>query len=418
MRALLAVLALLIAVPFQAASARDLTIATWNLGWHMDKATVAEWIDACNATYEQDQSTKLWHRSVQPGSQFGWDIDAFAIEGWDAARLPVCNVYGANKGDVGFASIRVTNVAYETRLAKIRDFIATSVKADIIAFQEVSGREAVAAVLPGGEADWGICSFTTFKVQRLAIAYHKALGNEISCATEDSLSLKDIRPVKEQPRPGLTLALDIDGVRVQVLNVHLKSSCVSPLAKNALGGEGKDCMILHDQVARLEVWLDRETAASDKTILIGDFNRNFWHELEDQAPVRKDGSDPKTPLPTGVKVNSMFEEVVDGAPLSSIMTMLKEQCSLNEVGVLLCDWAEMRPLETPETDVLRHRNYLGCRNPVGLDHVLVGPGLVASGEAVHVSIKDLGINRHANKDFPEPTLGIADHCPMIAKVTF
>jgi endonuclease/exonuclease/phosphatase family metal-dependent hydrolase len=380
----------------------------------MDRSTVTDWIDACDATYELDPATKTYHASTQIGALFGWDINVFDVVGWDATRFPVCDIYGANKQGFGFTTVRVTAAAYERRRAQIQSFIANSLPADIIAFQEVSGKEAVLEVLPNGAADWEVCSFITFKVQRLAIAWKKSLGSQITCQTEDALTLKDIRPPKDQPRPGLFLALDVDGTRVQVLNVHLKSSCVSPVGGNPLAGDAAACQILHDQIVPLEAWIDRETAVADKTILLGDFNRNFWHELADTAPVRSDGSDPITPLPEGVRVSSLFEEVIDSQPASSVFTMLKELCPLNEVGKLLCEMGETRALDTPEIDVLRFHTYLGCRNPIGLDHILLGPGLVPQGDATHTSIGRLGGSRHANKDNPEPLLGIADHCPLIA----
>ncbi|MER8548852.1 endonuclease/exonuclease/phosphatase family protein [Mesorhizobium sp. M0208] len=418
MRRLFVLLSLLFSSLAGAAAARDISIATWNLGWHMDRATVTDWIEACTATYELDPATKRYRPSTQIGAQFGWDINAFDIEGWDAARFPVCDVYGANKQGVGFATVRVTLAAYEQRRTQIQNFIANSVPADIIAFQEVSGKEAVLEVLPNGAADWEVCSFTTFKVQRLAIAWKRSLGSQIACATEDPLTLKDVRPPKDQPRPGLSLAIDIGGTRLQVLNVHLKSSCVSPIGGNPLAGDASACQILHDQIVPLETWIDRETAVTDKTILLGDFNRNLWHELEDSRAVRSDGSDPTTPLPAGVRVSSLFEEVIDGKPASSAFTMLKELCPLNEVGKLLCGMGETRALDTPEVDVLRFHNYLGCRNPIGLDHILLGPGLVPRGDATHTSIGRLGGSRHPNKDNPEPLLGIADHCPLIASFSF
>ena len=415
MRRLLVILLVLLAGVVCSAVAREIKIATWNLGWHMDRSTAADWIDACNGTYELDPATKKYRPSTEIGSAFGWDINAFDIEGWDVARFPVCDVYGANKQGFGFTTVRVTPEAYEKRATQIRNFIANSVPADIIAFQEVSGENAVLEVLPNGAADWEVCSFATFKVQRLAIAWKKSLGSRIACKTEDTLTLNQVRPPEEQPRPGLSLALDVDGSRIQVLNVHLKSSCVSPIGGNLLGGEAAACRILHDQIVPLEMWIERETSVTDKTVILGDFNRNFWHELADTKPVRGDSSDPTLPLPAGVRVNSLFEEIVDGQPASSAFAMLKEACPLNEVGKLLCETGETRALDTPEMDVLRFHTYLGCRNPIGLDHILLGPGLIASGDATHAPIGRLGGSRHANKDNPQPLLGIADHCPLIAK---
>jgi endonuclease/exonuclease/phosphatase family metal-dependent hydrolase len=414
MKRLLVVVILLFSSLASSALAREITVATWNLGWHMDRSTVPDWIEACNATYELDKATERYHRSTEIGSQFGWDIDVFKIDGWDVGRFPVCDVYGAFKQDFGFTAVRVTLAAYDQRGTKIRNFIANNVPADIIAFQEVSGEDAVLEVLPNGADDWEVCSFSTFKVQRLAIAWKKSLGTEIACKTEDSLTLKGVRPPEKQPRPGLFLALDIDGTRVQVLNVHLKSSCVSPIGGNPLAGESDDCEVLHDQVAPLETWVEREASLTDKTIILGDFNRNFWHEIADTRPVRTDGSDPEGPIQSGVRVNSLFEEVVDGRPASTAFTLLKEHCPLTEIGTLLCEEGETRALESPEVDVLRFHAYLGCRNPIGLDHILLGPGLVASGDATHVGIGKLGGSRHPNKSNPDPLLGIADHCPLLA----
>ena len=42
------------------ALARDLTIATWNLGWHIDKSTAATWIAKCNSLFEKDANTGVW----------------------------------------------------------------------------------------------------------------------------------------------------------------------------------------------------------------------------------------------------------------------------------------------------------------------------------------------------------------------
>lgn len=417
MRRALLVLTLFFASLTSNALARDIAVATWNLGWHMDRALLAQWIDACNETYELDKVTKKYHPSTEIGARFGWDIDVFAVEGWNV-NFPVCNVYGAGKEDFGFTTIRVTPEAYDKRIAQIQNFIASSVQVDIIAFQEVSGKEAVLEILPGGGADYEVCSFTGFKVQRLAIAWKKSLGTQISCQAEEALTLKDIRPFKDQPRPGLLLALDVGGTRLHVMNVHLKSSCVSPLGGNLLAGDAIACQILHDQVVPLETWIDRETAVGDRTILLGDFNRNFWHEVEDDQQVRTDGGNPTTPLPEGVRVNSLFEEVIDGNPASSNLTMLKELCPANELAALICEIGEARKLETPEVDVLRFNTHLGCRNPIGLDHILYGPGVTAQGDAIHAPIGKFGGSRHPNNDNPVALLAIADHCPLVARLSF
>ncbi len=60
----------------------------------MDIATVQRWIDACSKTYLEDTATHRWNPSNDPLAKPGWEVpNTFSINGWDAANLPVCNVY-------------------------------------------------------------------------------------------------------------------------------------------------------------------------------------------------------------------------------------------------------------------------------------------------------------------------------------
>lgn len=172
------------------------------------------------------------------------------------------------------------------------------------------------------------------------------------------------------------------------------------------------------KVAPVEDWLEARTTGGIKTILLGDFNRNLWHELRDATPVRSDNGDPTGDLAGSVKANSLIEEVNDGVPASSYLTMLTENCPVSAVAELVCRQGETRKLEQAEDDLLGSKTYLGCRNATGLDHILISSGLVAQGEATHVSIGQLGGSSHKNASNPEPSLGIADHCPLMAKLTF
>ncbi|WP_245443571.1 hypothetical protein [Rhizobium phaseoli] len=111
--------------------------------------------------------TGKFKASQEAGFKPGWDIDAFKIEGWDVSRLPVCNVYFAG------GTVRVNFEAYRNRQEQIANFIARSIPADIIAFQEVSGEQSVREVLPNGGSDYDFCPVTGYKVQRLVIAWKK-----------------------------------------------------------------------------------------------------------------------------------------------------------------------------------------------------------------------------------------------------
>jgi hypothetical protein len=54
------------------------------------------------------------------------------------------------------------------------------------------------------------------------------LGARVECEVEDALSLPG-EPDDNRPRPGLSVVLIIDGKRLRVMTVHLKSFCVSQL---------------------------------------------------------------------------------------------------------------------------------------------------------------------------------------------
>jgi endonuclease/exonuclease/phosphatase family metal-dependent hydrolase len=414
---------LLLILSASAAQARDLSIATWNLGWHMNLAEARAWIAACSQPFALDPATGLWTPTggqagpaTKPGWELRWGRDAKIA--WNIGERPPCDVYQAS-----FRIVPVTESAYANRQRQIRDLIARDVNVDVIAFQEVSGVEAVREILPDGGAGYDLCGFTGFKVQRLVIAARKSLGGFRDCIVEPSLSLPD-SPVREQPRPGLSATLIIDGKPLRVMTVHLKSSCVSPLETNArnpgrgqLEGDEPNCAILQRQVQPLEAWIEARTQEGGKaipTILLGDFNRNLPNEIaaitRDRA--RSDGSDPATPLPAGVRVRSLIGEVDDGQPAASKLALLDTTCPVNAVSEEFCRRSKTQGLTQEELRPLTRAENLGCRNPVGLDHVLVSQGLAAGATARKVPLGRMGGTRPAGERFPDPLLALSDHCPL------
>lgn len=406
-------LALLMACCASASHARTVTLATWNLGWHMDLQTVQKWIGECGKSYIEDPATGTWSQSSAPGSKPGWDVsDTFSIQGWDTANLPVCGVYFDR------AAVHVTLDAYKKRQQQIATFIRKSVPADIIAFQEVSGVEAVKEILPDGGIDYELCGLSDpdkYKVQRLVIAWKKAIGTQVDCSTERDLSLP-ANPVEKQPRPGLAVTIKVGGTELRILNVHLKSSCVSPFDGGKLEGNKSDCQILQQQLTPIENWIEAQATADVKFVLMGDFNRNLSHELRDQSPVRTDLSDPSGPRPANALSRSLIEELADGVPASTALTVLDEECDTSAIGQLLCLMSEQRPLTSPERSLLASREYLGCRNPVGLDHIVVGPGVKVDDPAKHTSIGIFGGTRSGDDSGQGQILAISDHCPLSAKL--
>lgn len=396
------------------ALARDLTVVTWNLGWHVDKATAADWIAKCNGLFDKDPASGVWKPSTTGSGIPGWQVNFREKVEWDWVRFPVCDVYK----DRSFDTVPVTVGAYDKRLQQLNDFIQNTIPADVYAFQEVSGEQAVREALPDGGAGYEVCTFTEFKVQRLAIAWKSELGSAAACKVESSLSLPDNRE-EDQPRPGLSVDLTIDGMLVRFLNVHLKSSCVSPLQDNGdlTDNQDRDCRILQQQVAPLEKWVEERFAGTDKVVMLGDFNRNFWHEVQDTGPVRTDGSSPHTPLPAGVLAKDLFGEVFDEEPASTTVTLLHETCPKNGTTMALCAKGGTGLLTPDERRQLSQSQNLGCRNPLGLDHILISRGLGVAQPAEHVAVGVFGGTKPASETHPDPLLAISDHCPMVAKLT-
>lgn len=400
------------------AQARDLTVATWNLGWHMDTALAKTWSQACGAKFALDPADKLW-KPNPAGDKTGWQLQwgrNAPIE-WDIGRLPPCDVYQEN-----FKIVPVTEAAYAKRQQQIASVIAKGVTPDVMAFQEVSGRQAVLDVLPDGGKDFNVCSFEGYKVQRLAFAWRRSLGDPVeACKVYQPLSLPKREP-KDQPRPGLEVGLRIDGKLVRLLTVHLKSSCVSPLedpkpdGKGQLAGKEPNCAILQDQLEPLEAWLEQASRGADRVVMLGDFNRNLAHEATRPAhePVRAQG-DATDSYQQGVRSNSLWREVNDGVPPSSRMLLLEATCA-GDPAATLCEAGKSRVLSKEEGAQLAASSALGCRNPIGLDHIAVSDGTTAKAEKV--SLGKLGRTLSADATHPEPTLAVSDHCPLRAKVAF
>lgn len=414
---------LLAASCVSAAEARELRVVTWNMGWHLSKQEAATWVQKCGAPFRLNEQAKVWEPADAgtPGWELDWSRTAPTPIKWDMSRWPPCNVYQAN-----FKTVPVTEAAYGKRIEQIAAFVSAKVKPDIIAFQEVSGERAVREILPNGGADYHVCSFADHKVQRLAFAWRKELGPVAECSVENAISLPQL-PEKDRVRPGLSLALNVDGQRLRLLTVHLKSSCVTPIEGNgdsgrgALAGGDSACSFLQRQIKPLEGWIEAKSADTDKFVVLGDFNRNLWHEQHAPSPVRTDGSDPAGPLPAGAKVRSLIGEVNDGVPPSSRLTLLKAMCPINDASKAACEKAENSASASEwkeATKTLSASGNLGCRNPAGLDHILVGHGLSAPNQAEKVALGKQGRTISANDTHPDPLLGLSDHCPLAATIRF
>lgn len=395
-----------------AASAADVTVATWNLGWHLDAPLATRWIAACGQKFSKS-ADGLWRPDAagpKTGWQLRWGRDA-KIE-WDIGQLPPCDVWQSR-----FKPVPVTEAALAKRRQQIAEVLATKVNADVIAFQEVSSVRAVREVLPDGGRDYEVCGFTSHKVQRLAFAWKRKVASAVgTCEVYAPLALPD-RPVKEQPRPGLSVTLRIGGHVTRFMTVHLKSSCVSPLeggggTRGQLASDDKACSVLQAQLQPLETWLQERSQGVDAVVMLGDFNRNIAHEasLPANTPVRSQG-----------RSTNLWREVNDGVPAASLLTALDTACPLDATSAALCKDAKSRVLDKPEMAQLTDAKALGCRNPIGLDHIAVRlPAGAAAGAvpvAEKVALGFLGRTLEASDKRPEPLLAVSDHCPLRARLS-
>jgi 5'-nucleotidase (lipoprotein e(P4) family) len=406
-------------------TAQTFRVATWNLGWHVSKAELAPWIGVCSKMYVRNATTRAWEPVADgtTGATLGWAIteSRATIVGNDLSVMPPCNTYQ----NVAHKGIAVTAAAYEKRDRQIAQLISEQVKPDVIAFQEVSGTAAVREALGDAADQYNVCSFEPkYKIQRLAFAWRKTMGSAAeACADVQAMSLPSLKP-EEQVRPGFTVTLNLAGKKVRFLTVHLKSGCVSPLDKtprilDGNSGSSDPCPILQQQVQPLEDVFEHLADGVDHFVVLGDFNRNLWHEANKVKGAEARRSDNTTDLqatrPAGVLARNLLLEVNDGAPAASKAVLLSAHCPGAADVQTTCDKSKVDVLTAAEASVLTKGSGLGCRNPVGLDQMLGSENLKDAVKSVEkVSIGALGGSKSPSPpSFPEPLLAVSDHCPTV-----
>jgi hypothetical protein len=102
-----------------------------------------------------------------------------------------------------FRTVPATHEAYARRSGQIASVLSRTISPDVIAFQEVSGEQAVREALPDRGANYHVCSFAGHKMQRLAFAWRKEFGEAAEpCAVFDPLSLPGLL-AQDRVKPGL-----------------------------------------------------------------------------------------------------------------------------------------------------------------------------------------------------------------------
>lgn len=153
-------------------------------------------------------------------------------------------------------------------LARLRRY-AIQLDADVVAFQEVDGPEAAAAVFP---PDRYALALTEDKVvQRVGFAIRRDLPFE---RNPDLVGLDVAPDGSRRLRSGADVTLVLPGARLRLLSVHLKSGCQRlPVHPNALQLGNRPCEALARQVAPLQGWIAQRRAEGVPFAILGDFNR-------------------------------------------------------------------------------------------------------------------------------------------------
>lgn len=187
----------------------------------------------------------------------------------------------------------------------LRNYVA-SLKADIIAFQEVENRAAALRVFDPAAYRLEISNRPDVDLGRCREGNRKRLMQRTGFAIRNDLAekhgvsysrLPDVRTLAVSPseRWGVHIVLTITRTEaghgdapeiLHLLSVHLKAGCAyKPVVyKN----DGSPCSRLAAQVSRLEAWMDARAMAGEEFVILGDMNRQLdglgdsvWENLDD-----------------------------------------------------------------------------------------------------------------------------------------
>jgi hypothetical protein len=276
------------AAGFVSSSLAGVGIATWNLAWMMDKGTHERWVKACKAVEWRTEADFKAAGLPVPGS----------LEG-----LPYCDVHSGidfrkktcsaelktqlqNRPSLADSADKKCRESpdladwksYEIKIKTLKETFANLERdgVDMVALQEVSNEAAVQAILPPG---WQVKTSASFEgtpliPQHVGVAWN---ANKLT-ATHFQL-LMGLSALGKRPlRPGLQLTVQLDGMPVDFLVVHLKSGCRSGDMGKASGEQGEACGLLRQQVPIIEHWID--SRVHKDFVLLGDFNRTLLTELD------------------------------------------------------------------------------------------------------------------------------------------
>jgi endonuclease/exonuclease/phosphatase family metal-dependent hydrolase len=158
---------------------------------------------------------------------------------------------------------------------------AVQLDADVIAIQEVDGRDVAARLFPPER--YSIHMTHDDVVQRVGIVVRRGLTYDIN---PDVTAIRGNRGL--HLRSGADITLHLAAVTLRILAVHLKTGCDdAPLTRS----RRRSCAELGAQVPPLQDWITARQQEGVPFIVLGDFNRHMdggdqlWAALSTTAPL-------------------------------------------------------------------------------------------------------------------------------------
>jgi hypothetical protein len=115
------------------------------------------------------------------------------------------------------------------------------------------------------------------------------------------------------------------------------------------GDQGDPCPVQQQQIAPLEAVFEKLGDKVDHFVVLGNFNRNLWHGVNEVAgakAVRSDGTgDLSKPRAASVKAQNLFKEINDGMPTSSKASLVTMNYPRNEEAQKLCEHSKTESLK-------------------------------------------------------------------------
>ena len=148
---------------------------------------------------------------------------------------------------------------------------ASTLDADVIAFQEVDGPDMAAQVFPAER--YAVVTTADDVVQRVGFAVRRG----IPMLHNPDLAGLDVLPgAAHRLRSGADITLDLPGARLRLLAVHLKSGCNRDRLSGVRGTSlSRTCETLRQQIAPLQGWIAQRREEGVPFVLLGDFNRQM-----------------------------------------------------------------------------------------------------------------------------------------------